>query len=131
MRWAAVLLVAATIFYLSVVIAPPEDPLAPKPPIALDKWRHFLAYGALSAAVGYALADRRWRTVAVVAVGVGATVAYGVGIEGVQSQLPNRYFSWGDALANALGGLLAAPVYGLLRRARLDPVLESWPSQLR
>lgn len=123
MRWSAVAVVAAAIFSLSVLAAPPEDPFLPKPdPFALDKWRHFLAYGALSATLAYALADRPWRTATVIAVGVGLTVVYGVGIEGVQSLLPNRYFSIGDALANAIGGALATPLYLALRRTSFERV---------
>lgn len=125
LRWLCVALVAAAVFYLSVVTAPPEDPFVPKPdPFDLDKWRHFLAYGTLSAAVGYALADHRWRTATAVVAGVGATVAYGVGIEAAQALLPARYFSLGDALANAVGGVLAAPLYALFRRTPLEPVLD-------
>jgi VanZ family protein len=125
MRWLAVALVAAAIFSLSVIAVPPEDPVVPAKPelVDLDKWRHFLAYGALGAAVGYALADHPKRTATVIAVGVGATVAYGVGIEAVQSLIPFRYFSTGDAVANALGALLSTPLALLLRRAPSRPVL--------
>lgn len=117
LRWVAVAVVAVAIFYLSVVAAPPEDPVVPKPdPFALDKWRHFLAYGALSTTLAYALADRPWRTATVVVLGVGAAVAYGVGIEAIQSLVPYRHFSPGDAVANATGAVLASPLYVALRR---------------
>lgn len=125
-RWTGVALVAVAIFVLSVVLAPPEQ-VVPKPePLALDKWRHFLAYGVLSAALGYALVDREWDTRAYLAAGLGVAVTYGLSIEVVQAPLPYRFFSLGDALANALGGLLAAPLYVALRRAELRPVLERW-----
>lgn len=126
LRWTAVGLLAAVIFVLSVVFAPP-DQVAPKPdPIALDKWRHFLAYAALGGAVAYGFADHRWRTATAAVVGVGATVCYGVGIEATQALLPNRYFSLGDAVANAVGALLASPTFVLFRRAPKRAVLCRW-----
>lgn len=133
MRWTVVAVVVAAIFYLSVLTVPPEEPVVPGKPevVALDKWQHFLAYGALSSALGYALADRPWPTATVIAVGIGATVVYGVGIEGVQSLLAYRYFSLGDALANAIGGVLATPLYVLLHRAPFRPVLADVTPELR
>lgn len=53
--------------------------------------------------------------VAVVVLGV--TVVYGVGLEFWQSLIPRRYFSIGDAYANALGSVFVIPL--LLLRDRL------------
>lgn len=49
---------------------------------------------------------------------VGLTVLYGVGLEAWQSLIPRRYFSVGDAYANALGALLVLPLLAL--RDRFD-----------
>jgi len=118
LRWSAVVAVAAVVFYLSVVTAPPEAPVAPAPPdlIPLDKWRHFFAYAALAGSLAYATATREWRARTLAAFVIGLTVAYGVGIEFAQSGIPDRYFSVDDAYANALGALLVAPWFALRHR---------------
>ncbi|WP_123533875.1 VanZ family protein [Halosimplex salinum] len=121
-RWAAVALVAGFIFYTSIVTTPPPEAVVPKlgPPdlIPLDKWRHFLAYGALAGSLWYATLD--WdRSVRLVALFVlGVTIVYGIGIEFWQSLIPRRYFSVGDAYANALGTLFVVPLFVL--RERVD-----------
>lgn len=123
-RWLGVAAVAGVIFSHSLLTAPPA---VPKPePFSLDKWQHFLAYGTQSASLGYSLVDTRRRLAVVVVAGVGATIAYGLGIELAQGLLARRYFSWGDALANAVGAVLAAPLYVLLRRVPREPVLPGW-----
>jgi VanZ family protein len=112
-----VVAVAAGIFYLSVFTAPPATPVAPKPDLLpLDKWRHFLAYAALGGALAYATVDWQWRTRRVAVAVLAVVVAYGVGLELWQSQVPERYFSVGDAYANALGGVLAMPLFALRDR---------------
>ena len=113
-RWTGVLLVAGVIAYLSVLAAPPEDPMLVDPVFfALDKWRHFLAYGVLGWTLAYATADwqrPRWA----LALGVvGVVTGYGLGIEGLQALQPDRYFTLGDATANAIGGLLVLPWFAL------------------
>lgn len=122
-RWLAVAVVGAFIFYVSIVTVPPETALDTRPDLVpLDKWRHFLAYAAFGGALAYATTD--WEADGrLLAVGViGVTVLYGVGIEVGQSLLPQRYFSLGDAYANALGGLLATPWYAIRSRLSLVPV---------
>ena len=130
-RWAAVLAVAAVIFYASILSAPPETVIDRVKPdlLPLDKWRHFLAYAAFGGALAYATTD--WevdRRVLAVAV-IGLTVVYGVGIEIGQSQIPERYFSLGDAYANALGGVLVLPYYLLQPYLSFTP-LRSWLQSL-
>lgn len=117
LRWLGVLAVAAVIFYLSVITAPPGDPIIEPPSLVpLDKWRHFLAYAALGSALAYATVDweRRTRTVALACLAI--VIVYGAGIEIWQSFLPDRYFGFGDAYANALGGVLALPLFWLRDR---------------
>lgn len=124
LRWAAVVVVAALIFYVSVITVPPETVIDRGRPdiIPLDKWRHFVAYAAFGGSLAYATTD--WRVdVRWLAIGVvGVAVVYGVGIEFSQAVLPARYYSLGDAYANALGGLLVIPYYGLIRYVEFVPV---------
>lgn len=127
MRWAGVVAVAGFIFYTSIVALPPSPDKAVVPgkpsPVPLDKWRHFLAYAALAGSLVYATVDldrpARHRLVLV----VGVAVLYGIGIEFGQSQIPNRYFSLGDAYANAIGGLLVTPWYLIRSHVEFRPVL--------
>jgi len=123
LRWGAVLVVTALLFYLSVVTAPPEDPvvapLGPPDLLPLDKWRHFLAYAALAGSLAYATVDWAWRPTRLAVLAVGVAAVYGLGIEGVQATLPNRYFSMGDAYANVLGAVLAAPWFAVRSRVPL------------
>jgi VanZ family protein len=132
-RWSMVLAIAVFIFYVSIVTAPTETPVDPMKPAVfeLDKWRHFVAYGALGGSLSYALDDRETSTARLVLVVATVSVVYGVGIELWQSLIPDRYFSVGDALANALGAVLSLSWY--LVRPFLEPVpvgdLSSvWPS---
>ncbi len=124
-RWAGVCAVAAFIFYTSLLTAPPPDPIVPGKPdlLPLDKWRHFLAYATLAGALVYATVDLdrsvRFRVLFV----VGVAILYGIGIEFGQSQIPNRYFSLGDAYANAIGTALVTPWYLVRSRIQFQPVL--------
>ncbi len=115
LRWIAVAGLAVFIFYVSIVTVPPETVAvvdAGRPPVVpLDKWRHFVAYAALGTALAYATTDWEVDTRLLAVSVVGVTVIYGVGIELGQSFRPNRYYSIGDAYANALGGLLVVPYY--------------------
>jgi VanZ family protein len=120
LRWTAVIGLAGFIFYASLLAAPPETVIDTAKPelLPLDKWRHFLAYAALGYALAYALTDRDRDRLARAGIVLGVVVLYGVGIEVGQSVLPARYFSLGDAYANALGGVLVAPWY--LVESRLE-----------
>ena len=124
LRWLAAGALAVFLFYVSIVTVPPETAVDTARPslLQLDKWRHLLAYAALGGSLAYALADsdfgRRRQATAVFLV----TVAYGVGIESGQSFLPKRYFSLGDAYANALGAVIAMTWYALRPYLTLVPV---------
>jgi VanZ family protein len=57
------------------------------------------------------------------------TVLYGVGVEFGQSLIPGRFFSVGDAYANAFGAALVVPWYALCRYVEFVP-LRSWVDTL-
>jgi len=125
LRWTFVAGLAAFIFYVSIVTAPPETVVDQAKPgvsdlfeIQLDKWRHFVAYAALGYALAYATTDWDLDRRTLAALVILTTIVYGVGIEFGQSQIPDRYFSVGDASANALGGVLVVPWY--LLRTRIE-----------
>lgn len=112
LRWLGVVAIAAVIFYGSILAVPPETIIDTRfEVIPLDKWRHFVAYATLGVALAYATAD--WDISPRLGAGLvlGTVILYGLGIEVVQLFLPQRYFSLGDAYANALGGVLVTPWY--------------------
>ena len=126
-RWVTVVGLAAFIFYASILSAPPGtvvDDLKPEL-LPLDKWRHFLAYAAFGGALAYATTDWEVDGRVLAAAVVGVTVCYGIGIEFGQSLIPGRYFSLGDAYANALGGVLVVPYYVVRPHLAFTPV-RSW-----
>ncbi|WP_424017735.1 VanZ family protein [Halorientalis pallida] len=107
--YAAVLLVAS-------VVAPPAGGLAPTGPlgfVGVDKWLHAVGYATLTLLVAYALRATTGRRVALA---VALAVAYGGGIEVVQSFLPVRSFDLLDVLANTLGALLVGIALSLVSR---------------
>jgi VanZ family protein len=112
-RWSLVLALGGFIFYASIITAPPETVIDRSRPdlLPLDKWRHLLAYAALGGSLGYALLDSEAPVRRVAAVTVLASATYGVGIELWQALVPARYFSLGDAYANAFGAALSATWY--------------------
>jgi VanZ family protein len=129
LRYGAVAAVAGFIFYTSIVTAPPETVVDQvragtglEEAVQLDKWRHFVAYAVLGCTLAYAAADRELGPARSALLVVGVTVVYGVGIELGQSTIPDRYFSVGDALANALGGALALCWFGLERYVSYVPL---------
>jgi len=126
-RWIAVVGIAGFIFYVSIVTVPPEtvvDQAKPGPPdlVQLDKWRHFVAYAVLGYALAYATVDWQLDSLYPALLVVGITVVYGVGIEFGQSFLPERYFSIGDAWANAFGGLLTIPWFAIRPYFQFIPI---------
>jgi VanZ family protein len=87
---------------------------APLPDLAFaDKWAHALTYFLLAFPVDASWPDRgfgarKW----------GSLFSYGLAIELIQSQIPNRLFSLGDLAANAIGlALYGLVLLRLLRRA--------------
>ena len=82
----------------------PQPPQLPAVSFA-DKWAHMMAFETLAL-----LADTGWPERGYGPLKWGTLLAYGIGIELLQSQIPNRFFDPADALANAAGLIL----YGLV-----------------
>jgi VanZ family protein len=98
-------LVVATWLALS-----PQPVALPDAPLS-DKWAHLLAYLVLAFLVDASWPDQRftwpkWSSLLV----------YGLAIELLQTQIPNRVFSVGDMVANAAGVALYA--FGALHLLR-------------
>lgn len=100
-------LVIVTLFALT-----PQPPSLPPVPLA-DKWAHLATYLVLAFLVDVSWPERgfgpaKW----------GFLLAYGILIELLQSQIPNRLFSLADVVANAAGIALYAFVVFRMLRAR-------------
>jgi VanZ family protein len=105
-------LTLAITIYLSLSPQP-----APFPDVAFaDKWAHALTYFLLAF-----LVDASWPERAFDMRKWGSLFAYGLTIELIQSQIPNRLFSIGDLAANAIGlALYGLVLLWLLRRASTE-----------
>lgn len=98
---------------LWLCLAPSET--LPQPKGLDDKWEHAIAWFVLTA-TGLLLAPRRWRTIAVFALVLGAMV------EVLQASLGfGRHGDWRDLVADGLGIGVALGLWLLLLRPRLDP----------
>lgn len=104
-RWGLVAAIALVIFANSILFVTPAPPGAEPGPF-WDKKLHFAAYAVFAASIAYATArsayEQRTRWLVV----VGLAMIYGISIELLQAQLPDRYFSYADLLANAIGAIL-------------------------
>lgn len=122
LRWLAVGVVAGVLFYGSVLDSPGTGlpSLGPLGAFGLDKWLHALGYAALAVALAGALAPRA-STVRVVVLAAILSVGYGVVIEFAQVPVPERSFSVGDILADAVGAGVGAAAWrafvGVLERS--------------
>ena len=87
------------------------QPVPMTPGLMLDKWSHLLAFLILAF-----LADASWPDRPFNLGKWGFLVAYGIALELIQMQIPNRVFDGADIVANVLGvGLYAFVVIRLLR----------------
>lgn len=112
LRWAAVVLVAAGIFYGSV-LAPPVAGAPERGPFGvfgLDKWFHAVGYAALAGAFAVALASD-FEAALAAALAVLFAAGYGVSIEFAQASIPARTFSVADMAANAVGAFVGTAVW--------------------
>lgn len=91
------LLFAVALLCASWLALSPQPVSLPDVPIA-DKWAHLAAYLVLAL-----LLDLGWPKHRFGIAKWGFLLLYGLGIELLQSQIPNRFASAGDLLANAMG----------------------------
>jgi VanZ family protein len=119
-RWLGAVVVAAVLVYFSLLTTPPAGPPDPSLGSFWDKKLHFAGYAALGLSLIYATAASRRTRRRRAVLAIGTTVAFGVLVELLQGPLPDRYFSYADMLANALGALLAS--VWLLVESRLEYV---------
>jgi len=105
LRYLGVTVVAALIFYGSLVTVP-ETVVDDTQPAAfeINHWRHLVAYFTLACSLAYATADwelPRWHNAALV---IALAAAYGVAMELGQAALPHRTpFLLSDAIVNTIG----------------------------
>ena len=107
LRWFGVLLVAIVLVYFSLLVTPPSAPPDQTLGSFWDKKLHFLGYAVFGLSLTYATAMNRASRSRRVVLSIGVAVLFGVLIELLQGPIPNRYFSYADMLANALGAFLA------------------------
>lgn len=92
-----------------LALTPQPVPMAPG--LLLDKWSHLLAFVALAY-----LADASWPDRPFDLSKWGFLVGYGIALELIQTQIPNRVFDGADMVANMLGvGVYAFVLRRLLR----------------
>ena len=114
-RWAAFVSWAALIFVLSS-----QSHLPAPPAPGFDKWEHAGAYGMLAFLLARAWFPHlrrhrphiRWSLVVL------AVFAYGISDEMHQAFVPYRSCDPWDALADLIGGILCAIMFGRLLRSR-------------
>lgn len=109
-RWTIVGVAAAGILYKSLLTTP--SMAVPRPGFTpVDKWLHFVAYAGLGLSIAYALVEsslsRKRRAVLLLFLVVG----YGGAMEVGQAALQFRYFSFGDLIANTIGGMFSLTWY--------------------
>jgi len=107
LRYAGVLACAAVILSVSTAEPGEGDPRTLFG-LGISVYLHFVAYGGLAGAIGYAAlaADRRALLLA-----AGLSFAYGVGIELIQWPIAYRTASILDAGINAAGAAIGAAVW--------------------
>jgi len=118
LRWAAVALVGLVILYYSIVPAPGSGTFRSGPfgLVGFSTWLHLLAYAGLAATLAYALHDSPRPDRQILAIVFLVAVAYGAGVELLQSTLANRHGDYTDVLVNAIGAGLAVVGWRALTR---------------
>lgn len=116
-RWLVVGAVAAALLVAAVV--PTGDAVARTGPfgIRLDLWLHAIGYAALQVTALTAVAGDPDQPLSSRATPL-AVVGYGILLEGIQLLVPYRTGSLADAVANAVGVVLALACWRLVARLR-------------
>jgi len=114
-RWALPLGIAALILAASIAPTSGGDAL-PVVPLGADAWLHVTGYAALSVTLSRALAAGSRRIPPAVGLAAVAAVAFGAGVELLQTAVPTRGFSWSDIVANAVGSALGGVGWWRSRR---------------
>lgn len=97
---------------------PSPFPFLPTGLLSHDKLLHALAYAVLAALVLAAIASRRRRALAAVALAASLATAYGATDEWHQSRVPNRDADPKDLAADAVGALAGAAAAAVILRRR-------------
>jgi len=123
-RWLGVVIVAAIIFYGSLVTVPETVVDDAQPGFApLHYWRHFVAYAALAGALAYATdhwALSRWKHAAVV---IALAALYGLAMETGQAFVPHRTdFLITDVAMNTIGASCVLAWFVIRPYLNLTPV---------
>ena len=126
LRLSAVAIVAAIIFYGSLVTVP-ETAIDDAQPdlIQLSHWRHVVAYFALAGTLAYATDHWQLPRLKHAATVIALAASYGVLIELGQHFLPHRTpFLITDVLVNTLGASLVLLWFLIRPHLELQPVTE-------
>lgn len=102
----------APVGFMAALLVVSAQRRVPVPEDVSDKVLHAVAYGILTALLLFAMRPVEWRRAAsafLIAAGYGAV------LELVQTLLPGRYPSVGDALANGAGSLAAIAIFGMTK----------------
>jgi len=123
-RWLGAGLIAGALVYFSLLTPPPVAP--PEPAPLWDKKLHLAGYAILTLSLAYATAASELRSPRRVLLVLVSAVLLGAGIELLQGRLPDRYFSYGDMIANAIGAVLASVWFLLETRFEYVRSIDEW-----
>lgn len=103
------MIVAGLIFFLSS--RPGGGPGFIRPPF--DKVLHFMAFASLATALCFWIRGKRWNAAKIryALLIISAVAIFGALDEWHQSFVPGRTVSWGDFIADFLGGVFALTVF--------------------
>jgi VanZ family protein len=118
----AVLWVPAIVYMIVIFhFSSESQPLQPLTAHVWDKLLHLIEYGGLAVLLCRALLGEGFGWLAAIAGAIVATSLYGASDEWHQSFVPMRDSSVRDWVADTLGGMAGAVVYGIGRRKGLVP----------
>ena len=111
--WLPVVIYCVAIFALSSFEQPPKPQFLP------DKWGHLILFAGLGFIFArFVAVIRRVTFIQLVIITVLFCLIYAITDEGHQYFVPGRTSEIGDLIADAIGGLLGALLYGLISSRR-------------